>query len=89
MATTLTEFLRLPKSQSNKMNKEQILDLIEKTDNTGNKLHLVASFTTLTNEISQLRQEITEGKKEKEMSELHQQYSKQSETIIKQQLYLE
>ena len=48
------------------MTKEQILDLLDKTNNTGDNHILVASIATLTSEISQMRQELTEGNKEKD-----------------------
>ena len=73
------------------MTKEQILDLLDKTDNTGDNHILAASIATLTSEISQMRQEITEGNKEKDkkITVLEEKVSKLSETVIKQQLYLE
>ena len=91
MATNLTELLSLSKTQRNRLTKEQILDLLDKTDNTGDNHSLVASIATLTSEISQMRQELTEGNKEKDkkITVLEEKVSKLSETVIKQQLYLE
>ena len=91
MATNLTELLSLSKTQRNRLTKEQILDLLDKTDNTGDNHSLVASIATLTSEISQMRQELTEGNKEKDkkITVLEEKVSKLNETVIKQQLYLE
>ena len=91
MATNLTELLSLSKTQRNRLTKEQILELLDKTDNTGDNHILVASIATLTSEISQMRQEITEGNKEKDkkITDLEEKVSKLNETVIKQQLYLE
>ena len=73
------------------MTKDQILELLDKNDNTGDNNSLVASIATLTSMISQMRQEITEGNKEKDkkITDLEGKVSKLNETVIKQQLYLE
>ena len=73
------------------MTKDQILELLDKNDNTGDNNSLVASIATLTSMISQMRQEITEGNKEKDkkITDLEEKVSKLNETVIKQQLYLE
>ena len=91
MATNLTELLSLSKTQRNRLTKDQILDLLDKNDNTGDNNSLVASIATLTSMISQMRQELTEGNKEKDkkITDLEGKISKLNETVIKQQLYLE
>ena len=95
MAPTISEFLKRSKTQKNGFKKEELMDILESSQNNindGNIIQtMVTSITNLTTEIKGLIRSFADHQEStrKQFDEFKQQMVKQNEIIAKQQLYLE
>ena len=95
MAPTISEFLKLSKSQKSGYKKEELIDILESSQNDindGNNIQtMVTCITNLTTEIKGLIKSFADHQEStrKQFDDFKQQLVKQNEIIAKQQLYLE
>ena len=91
---TITEFVRLNKTQKNNYNKAELISILESAEpniNGNSDIQtLISSITELTSEIRGLKSAFKEHQEatQKQFGEFKQLLSKQNEIIVKQQLYL-